>query len=129
MSCLTKIITCYPSLFHSGKKSKSAQMFSEVGILKTFAKFTRKHLRWSLFLNKFAGLKFAALQPATLFKKKTQAQVLSCKFLEIFNNVFLTKHLRPTPSTLFLTHAKMLWSHTTHATHELRHPRHTTHPS
>ena len=83
MSCLTKIITCYPSLFHSGKKSKSAQMFSEVGILKTFAKFTRKHLRWSLFLNKFA-----ALQPATLFKKKTQAQVLSCKFLEIFNNVF-----------------------------------------
>ena len=88
MSCLTKIITCYPSLFHSGKKSKSAQMFSEVGILKTFAKFTRKHLRWSLFLNKFAGLKFAALQPATLFKKKTQAQVLSCKFLDIFNNVF-----------------------------------------
>ena len=80
MSCLTKIITCYPSLFHSGKKSKSAQMFSEVGILKTFAKFTRKHLRWSLFLNKFAGLKFAALQPATLFKKKLKRRCFPVNF-------------------------------------------------
>ena len=80
MSCLTKIITCYPSLFHSGKKSKSAQMFSEVGILKTFAKFTRKHLRWSLFLNKLAGLKFVGLQPATLFKKKLKRRCFPVNF-------------------------------------------------
>ena len=50
MNCLTKIFTCYPSLFHSGTKSKSAQMFSDIGILKTFAKFTRKQLRWSLLI-------------------------------------------------------------------------------
>ena len=66
MSCFTKIITCYSSLFPGGKKSKSVQMFCEIGIFKTFAKFTRKHLRWCLFLNKFAGL-----QSATLFKKNS----------------------------------------------------------
>ena len=40
-------------------------MFSEKGFLKSFAKFTEKHLCQSLFYNKVAGLR-----PATLLKKR-----------------------------------------------------------
>ena len=47
-----------------------------------FAKFTGKHLRQSLFLNKAAGLR-----PATLFKE-TPAQVFPCKFCESFKNTY-----------------------------------------
>ena len=49
----------------------------EVGVLKNFTKFTGKHLRQSLFLNKFAGLR-----PTTLLKKRPLAQVFSCEFCE-----------------------------------------------
>ena len=42
---------------------------------------TGKHLLWSLFFNKVAGLR-----PA---KIKTLAQVLSCQFYEIFGKPFL----------------------------------------
>ena len=43
------------------------------GVLKSFLKFTEKHLWQSLFFNKVAGLR---------------AQVFSCKFWEIFKNIF-----------------------------------------
>ena len=45
-------------------------------VLRNFAKFTRKHLRRSLFL-----------------KKETLAQVLSCEFCEISRNTFFHRHL------------------------------------
>ena len=46
--------------------------------------------------------KFASVQPATSLNKRLQHRVFSCKFCEIFNNTYLTKHLRLTPSTPFL---------------------------
>ena len=60
------------------------EVFYEKDVLKTFAKFTGKHLCQSLFFNKVAGLR-----PSTLLKK-TLSQVLSCEFCEIFKNTFFT---------------------------------------
>ena len=42
----------------------------EIGVLKKFPKFTGKHLRQSLFLNKVANLR-----PATLLKKNSGADL------------------------------------------------------
>ena len=50
-------------------------------ILKSFAKLTGKHLRWSLFLNNVAGLR-----PATLFFKKFRHRFFP---EHIFENTFL----------------------------------------
>ena len=41
------------------------KLFCKKGVLRNFAKFTRKHLCKSLFFNKVAGLR-----PATLLKKR-----------------------------------------------------------
>ena len=57
-------------------------VFCEKGVLRTFAKFTRKHLYQSLFFNKVAG-------GACIFiKKETLPQVFSCEFCEISKNTF-----------------------------------------
>ena len=61
---------------------------SKRGALKDFAKFTGKHLYQSLIFNKVAGL-----MPATLFKKETLAQVLSCEFCETSKNTFFHRRL------------------------------------
>ena len=100
------------------------QSFYKIGIFKNFPKFTRKHLCWSLFFNKFAGC-----QPATLFNKRPQCRCFSDKFCKIFNNTSLTKHIRSTPSTPkfgptpptlgFLTHANILWTHAIDTTHAI----------
>ena len=66
-------------------------MCNKIDILKNFAKFTRKHLRWNLLFIKFLGL-----QPATLFNYRRQRGCFPV-FCEIFKNAFLTKHLSPTP--------------------------------
>ena len=58
-------------------------------VLKSFAKSTGKHLCQSIFLNKVA-----ALRPAALFKIGTLTQLFSCEFCEILNNTFFTKHIR-----------------------------------
>ena len=50
----------------------------------------KKHPCQSLFFNKVTGLR----QPATLQKKKTLAQALSCEFCEIAKNTFFIEHLR-----------------------------------
>ena len=55
-------------------RSSRCQIFFKLGILKNFAIFTRKHLRWSLFLIK--------LQAFTL------TQVFSCQYCEMFKNSF-----------------------------------------
>ena len=47
-----------------------SQMFSKVGVIKNFAKITRKHLCWSLFFSKVAGL-----QPAALLKRNSNTGV------------------------------------------------------
>ena len=51
-----------------------------------FAKFTVKHLRWSLFK------KVAGLMVSNFFKKKTLAQVFSCMFSEIFRKTYFAEH-------------------------------------
>ena len=53
-----------------------------------FAKFTGKHLCWSIFFNKVAGLR-----SATLLKKECLAQVFSYKFFEMFKNTFFHRTL------------------------------------
>ena len=59
------------------------------GVLKNFAKFTRKHLCQRLFFDKVADL-------ACNFIKKTPTQVFFCEYCEILKNTFFTEHLRET---------------------------------
>ena len=55
--------------------NKSVQSFYKIGILKSFAKLTRKHLCWNLFFNNFSGL-----QPATLFNYSLQRRCFPVNF-------------------------------------------------
>ena len=75
-------IECYQ------KKKQSPGGVLLKGVLKNFTKLTGKHLCQSLFFNKVA----------TFSKKETLAQVLSCKFCEIFKNTFFIEHFRTTAS-------------------------------
>ena len=54
-------------------KNSRLQMFFKIGVLQDLARFTGKHLCWSLFLRKFQ-----ARRPATLLKE-TRTQVFSGK--------------------------------------------------
>ena len=49
----------------SAYRSSHPEVFCKKGVLRNFAKFTRKHMCRSLFLNKVAGLR-----SATLLKKR-----------------------------------------------------------
>ena len=62
------------------------------GVLRNFAKSTRKHLRQGLFFNKVAG------SACSFIKKETLAQVFSCEFSEISKNIFFTEHVWATAS-------------------------------
>ena len=53
-------------------------MFFNLGLLKYFTIFTGKHLYWSRFFNKVAGI-----------EKKTPTQVFFYKYCKIFKNSFL----------------------------------------
>ena len=55
------------------------------GVLRNFAKFTRKHLCQSLFFDKFAG-------------QENLTQVFSCEFCEIFKDTCCTEEPRATAS-------------------------------
>ena len=61
--------------------------------VKSFAKFTGKHLCWSLSFNRVAVLK-----PVTLLKKRLQHRCFPVNFAKFFNNIFFTEHLRATAS-------------------------------
>ena len=63
-------------------QKQSSEEFCKKGVLKNFAKFTRKHLGQSLFLNKVAGA------ACNVIIKETLAQAFSCEFCEIFKNTF-----------------------------------------
>ena len=66
------------------------------GVVKSFIKFTGKHLHQSLFFNNAAG------QACNFAKKETLAQVYSCKFCEIFKSTCFKKHIWATASTYVL---------------------------
>ena len=66
-------------------KAVVQKVFCKKGVLRNFAKFTGKHLCYSLFFNKVAGLRVA-----TLLKKETLAQCFPVKFLR---TTFYIEHL------------------------------------
>ena len=61
------------------------------GVLRNIAKFTRKQLCQSRFLNKIAG---------NGIKKEILAQVLSYEFCKISKNTFSSEHLGTTASDM-----------------------------
>ena len=67
------------------------------GVLRNLAKFTRKHLRQSLFFNKFACLRPKA---CNFIEKEILPQVLSCEFCQISKNTFFTEPLSATTSAV-----------------------------
>ena len=73
---LKEWMTATLSVTKTDIKNSSWQMFYKIGVLKYFAKFTGKHLYWSLFFNKVAGIR-----PATLLKRDSNTGV----FLRILN--------------------------------------------
>ena len=48
-------------IFDRGKALLSPEVFCKKGVLKNLAKFIGKHLCWSLFFNRVAGIRPAAL--------------------------------------------------------------------
>ena len=74
----------------TGKHSEAAAhvMFFKKSVLRNFAKFTGQHLCQSLFLNKVADLRFAALLKKRLWQRCFPVNV--AKFL---GTPFLTEHL------------------------------------
>ena len=65
-----KSLTCYTDIILVSRSSRP-EVFCHIGVLKSFAKFTGKHLCWRL-----------------LFKKESSTQVFPCEFCEIFRNTF-----------------------------------------
>ena len=58
------------------------------GVLRNFAKFTKKCLRQSFFFNKVTGLIKLQALVCSFIKKETLAQVFPCEFCEISKNTF-----------------------------------------
>ena len=69
-------------------RSSRTQMFFKTSVLKRFANFTGKHLRWSLFLK---NLQAEGLQ---LHKKRLQHRCFLLKFAKFLTTPFLTEHVR-----------------------------------
>ena len=88
-------------IFHDQKtislnfKSNRSQMFFKIGVLKNFAIFTGKRLRWITF-NKVAGL-----EDCNFITKRLQ-QVFSSEYCEIFKNTYFEEHLRTAASVLLI---------------------------
>ena len=60
-------------------------------LLKKYVKFTGRHLCWSVFFNKVAGIQSPVFN--FLIEKETPAQVFSSKFFEVFKNIFFIERL------------------------------------
>ena len=67
------------------------------GVLRNFAKFTRKNLCQSLFIIKLQA-------SASNFIKKRLTQVFPCEFCEISKNTLFTEHFGATASKQILSH-------------------------
>ena len=67
--------------------SSYSQMFLKIGVLKNFANFTGKQLRYNFYL-----IKLKALSPATLLKR-LQHRCFPVKFLKFLRTPFSTVHL------------------------------------
>ena len=62
-------------------RSSCSEVFCKKRVLRSFAKFTGKHLCHGIFFNKVASA-------CNFIKKETLAQVFSCEFCEIFKSTF-----------------------------------------
>ena len=71
------------SIYEFFEQKQPPEVFCKI---RCFQKFRKIHR--SLFFIKVAGFK-----PENLLRKKTLAQVFSCKFYNIFKNTFFTEHL------------------------------------
>ena len=69
-------------------RSSRPEVFCKKGVLRNFTKFTQKHLCYSLFFNKVAGLK-----PATLLKKRPWHKCFSVNFAKFLRTPLFTEHL------------------------------------
>ena len=76
-----------------GEKSSHQKCSIKKGVLRSFAKFTEKHLCQSLFFDKVTGG-----GGCNFIKKETLAQVFSREFCEISKNTFFKEHLWTTAS-------------------------------
>ena len=83
-------------------RSNRPDVLCKKGVLKIFAKFTRKHLCWSVFSNKVAGLR-----PITLLQKEIPTQVFPCEFCKMFRNTFLYR-THPVAASVYST-AALQW--------------------
>ena len=80
------------SIAHFSSNRRSQRKCSvRKGVLRNFAKLTRKHPCQSLFFNKGA-------RACNFIKKETVAQLFSCEFCEISTSTIFTEHLRATAS-------------------------------
>ena len=74
-------------------RSSRLEVFCKKGILKNFAKFTRKHLCQSLFFNKlFFKKKTLTRRPATLFKKRLWHRSFPVNFAKFLRRPFFKEH-------------------------------------
>ena len=88
-------------ILHGISRSSRPEIFCKKAAVKTYAKFTKQHLFWSLFLIKFQAFR-SALQ---LYRKQTLILVFSCEFCEIFKNIYLEEHLVTTASASQILHS------------------------
>ena len=77
-----------PQKTETKNRSSRSQIFYKKRVLTNFAKFTGKHLCWSLFL-----ITLPALRPATLLKRNSNT-VVFLWIWEIFINTFFTEHFK-----------------------------------
>ena len=63
-------------------------MYFRIGVLENFAMFTGNHLCWSLFFDKYAGLK-----ACNFIKKRLQHTFFPVKFAKFLRTPFFTEHV------------------------------------
>ena len=87
----------------------SHRMWSiKIGVLKNLAKFTGKHLHWSLFFNQVAGVSFLMKLQASAcnyIKKRLQRRCFPLNFAKCLRTLFLqsTNFWKPLVTELFKT--------------------------
>ena len=88
---LMKLTLVFNLKTHSGKshtRSSRPEVFCKKGVLKSFAKFTGKHLCQGLFFNKVASA------ACNFIKKETLAQVyFALNFVKFLRTPFFREHL------------------------------------
>ena len=82
------VLFSFPAFWlYKNKQKQSFGMFCKKGVLKTFAKFTGKHLRWSLFFHKVADL-----SPATLLIERLWDRCFPANFANFLKTSTFIQH-------------------------------------